>query len=39
MNMRQIFAENEILCAEVHCKIFTYIAINNDKSINLHTRG
>ncbi|CAD8054599.1 unnamed protein product [Paramecium primaurelia] len=32
MNMRQIFSENDLICAEVH-------SVNNDKSVNLHTRG
>lgn len=32
MNMRAIFAEKEYICAEVH-------SINNDKSVNLHTRN
>lgn len=30
--MRKILAENDIACAEVH-------SINNDKSVNLHTRS
>ena len=30
--MRQILSENDLACAEVH-------SINNDKSVNLHTRS
>ena len=32
LNMRQILSENDLACAEVH-------SINNDKSVNLHTRS
>lgn len=30
--MRSLFAENDLICAEIH-------SINNDRSINLHTRN
>ena len=40
--MRNLFKEGDILCAEVHCTFFKLIlilAINNDKTVNLHTRS
>lgn len=30
--MRKMFGENDLICAEVH-------SINNDRTINLHTRN
>ena len=32
MNMRTLFQENDLVCAEIH-------SVNNDKTINLHTRN
>ena len=42
--MREMFKEGELICAEVHCKKIKHInlyflALNNDKTINLHTRN
>lgn len=40
--MREMFREGELICAEVHCKFLYFhftIALNNDKTINLHTRN
>ncbi len=43
MNMRQFFKENDIVSAEIHCNHtfdqFNCLALNADKTINLHTRS